>query len=185
MNVATVKAAAASNHLSCMRSSPVDRLKRTISPVRPTTGGTVRPRKNMTFAAAPVTCRPNGSDQLRVADAIANAVATAYAPAMSQAAGRHRGEGSRPVGNSNKKNANAGSVTSQIHTESQANARPAGNDPGAATRACSPYWALKLSSPRFAARVSQPIGFSGRLDATTKPRTIPARIVTSVNTDPG
>src|SRR5262249_53055576 len=112
MNVATVNAAATANHFSCNRSSPDDRLKRTISPVRPTTGGAMR-RRVTTSANEPVSRWTNGSGQLRVANTTAVAVATAYAPAMNHAAGRHRGDGSRPVGKSSRKNANTDSVRIQ------------------------------------------------------------------------
>jgi len=63
---------------------------------------------------------------------------------------------------------------------SQAAARPAGQDPGSATSACSAYRFEKPLRPSAspAARNSQPIRFSGRRDATTKPTTRTAAFTT-------
>jgi hypothetical protein len=59
------------------------------------------------------------------------------APATNHAAGRHRRERSRPAGKSKNTNASTAIGITQIQLDSQANARPAGSEPGSATRACS------------------------------------------------
>ena len=60
-------------------------------------------------------------------------------PPTNHAAGSHRRERSRPVGKSRNTKASMATGITQIQLDSQATARPAGKDPGAATRACSPY----------------------------------------------
>jgi hypothetical protein len=60
------------------------------------------------------------------------------APPTNHAAGRHRRERSCPVGKSRNRKASMASGITQIQLASQAASWPAGQDPGAATRACSP-----------------------------------------------
>jgi len=71
--------------------------------------------------------------------------------------------------------------------DSQANARPAGRDPGAAARARSPYCSEKLCSAtaRPATRNSQPIRLAGRRETRTKPTRGTARLTTCPKTSEG
>jgi hypothetical protein len=61
------------------------------------------------------------------------------APPTNYPAGRHRRERKYPVGKSRNKKARLATWITQIQLDSHADRRPAGNDPGAATSACSAY----------------------------------------------
>ena len=103
------------------------------------------------------------------------------APPTNHAAGSHRRERNRPVGNSRNTKASQAKAMSQVQLASQANARPAGKDPGAAIKACSPYCSEKVLTPsaKAAARNSQPMRLAGRREARTKPTTGMARLTNS------
>src|SRR5205085_1766950 len=88
------------------------------------------------------------------------------------------------VGKSKNTNASTAIGSTQIQLASQAAARPAGSDPGSATRACSPYCAKKPPSPsaRLPTSNSQPTRLLGRREARTKPTTGTARFATPPKT---
>lgn len=65
--------------------------------------------------------------------------ASVQAPATIQAAGRHRRQRSCPTGKSRNAKASMEMGITQVQLDSQANTRPAGKDPGTATKARSPY----------------------------------------------
>ena len=100
-----------------------------------------------------------------------HSVASANAMPANLAAGRHRRERSSPVGNIKNKKPSMATAITHPQSDSQANTRPAGKDPGAATSACSAYEFEKPLRPSAspATRNRQPIRFSGRLDARDKP----------------
>src|SRR6266516_3597685 len=140
MNVATTSTAAAANHFSCSRSSPADRANLTTTATTLTTSAATT---KMSIAASssgfsPRLAGPNGSDHTPVACTSKTTPVKVNAPPTNHPAGRHRRERSRPVGKSKNTNASTAIGTTQIQLDSQANARPAGKDPGSATRACSP-----------------------------------------------
>src|SRR6266516_2549435 len=181
-SVATTSTAAAANHFSCSRSSPADQTNLTTTAATLTTSATDGRMSNGASSGFPAWLY--GSDQRRVAFTSRSTAMSANTPPTNHAAGRHRGERSCPVGKSrNTKASMAGGIT-QIQLDTQAGARAAGKDPGAAIRACSPYCSEKLcsASARPATRNSQPIRFAGRLDARTKPTTGTARFSTSPKT---
>src|SRR5215467_2870206 len=126
----------------------------------------------------------NGFPQTWVAPASMPTVASVNAAPTNQAAGRHRRERSRPSGKSKNTKASTATGITQIQLDSQANARPPGSDPGAAIRACSPYWFQKLLSPtaKPATRNSQPIRLTGRMYARTKPMIGTTKSTTFPNT---
>src|SRR6266496_2119763 len=140
MNVATTSTAAAANHFSCRRSSPDDRANRTTSATTLTTSAIgIRMSSGASTSGVPAwLAEPKGSDQKRVACTSNSTAMSVNTPATNHAAGRHRRERSRPVGKSRNTNASIATGITQIQLASQANARPAGNDPGSATSACSP-----------------------------------------------
>src|SRR5690348_1758276 len=140
MNVATTSTAAAANHFSCSRSSPADRANLTTTATTLTTSAA-----GIRMSSGASTSGPhawlaglNSSDQKRVAFTSRSTPISANAPPTNHAAGRHRRERSRPAGKSRNTNARMASGITQIQLDSQADARPAGQDPGSATRACSP-----------------------------------------------
>jgi hypothetical protein len=122
----------------------------------------------------------NGSAHVRGAATSSQPVTNTDSPPTNHAAGRHRPERRYPVGNSSSKKASTVDGIAEVQLDSQANARPAGHDPGYATSACSAYWFEKLPRPSVspATRNSQPIRFSGRLEASTKPITATAAFTT-------
>src|SRR5262245_37238346 len=182
MNVAATRSAAAANHFNCSRSSPDDRVNLT------TTAATLTTRtaqmRMITAAITGVTAwaaELNGRDQKRAVYTARAAEVSVNAPPANHAAGSHRRERSRPVGKSRNTKASMAKAITQIQLDSQANARPAGKDPGATIRACSPYCCEKALSPsaRPATRNSQPTRLAGRREARTKPVTGMARFTTS------
>src|SRR6266516_4137357 len=141
MSVATTSTAAAANHFSCSRSSPADRanLTTTTAAALTTSAATTRMRTAASSSGLPPRLAgPNGSGQTPVACTSKTTPVKVNAPATNHAAGRHRRERSRPAGKSKNTNASIATGITQIQLDSQANARPAGNDPGSATSACSP-----------------------------------------------
>src|SRR6266480_2547854 len=186
MNVATTSRAAAANHFSCSRSSPADRanLTTTAATLAISAAG-MRMSNGASSSGVPAwLAEPNGSDQKRVAFTSQSTAMSVNAAPTNHATGRHRRERTCPVGNSRNTNASTASGITQIQLDSQAAARPAGRDPGTATRACSPYCARKPPSPsaRPATRNNQPTRFAGRRDARTKPTTGTARFATPPKT---
>src|ERR1700730_6250470 len=136
INVTTTRSAAAANHFSCSRSSPDDRANLTTTAATLTASAAGRRiRIAITKDGA---CEANGCDQLRVALTSAPTMVSANAPPTNQAAGRHRRERSCPVGKSRNTNAITVIGITQVQLASQATTRPAGQDPGAATRARCP-----------------------------------------------
>src|SRR5215831_12118375 len=169
-SVTTTSTAAAANHFSCSRSSPDDRANLTTSAATLTTSAAaIRQKIAVRLGAFPLN-ETNGCDQMRVALMTKATAATANAAPTHQAAGRHRRDRRCPVGNSRNTKASTAKAITHPQLDNQAAARPAGSDPGAATRACSAY-DCKLLSPSTmpAVRNSQPIRFAGRLEARTKP----------------
>ncbi|MGH2651432.1 MAG: hypothetical protein ACRDHK_09520 [Actinomycetota bacterium] len=77
----------------------------------------------------------NGRAQFVVATTRALAVSRTSTVPQNHATGRHRPAGSRPVGNRRRRKGSREMGIVHIQLESQANARPAGNEPGSATRA--------------------------------------------------
>ena len=102
MMVTITSSAAAANHFSCSRSSPDEWANLTTTAATPTAAATIM----RTIAALTSggfedgRYDVNGCHQIRVAYAIRSATARVFAPATDQAATRHRGERSRPVGKS-------------------------------------------------------------------------------------
>src|SRR5215831_11541024 len=182
MIVTITSSAAAANHFSCSRSSPDDRANLATTAATPTANAAIM-RTNAALTSggfADWVYDTNGCRQMRVAYTIRSAMASAYAPATDHAATRHRGERSCPVGKSRNTKASTANRTGQIQLASQAAARPAGQDPGTAARACCAYWVGKKFSPtaRPATRNSQPRRLAGRLVARTNPTAGTARLVT-------
>jgi hypothetical protein len=141
MNVTTTSKAAAANHFSCSRSSPLDRTNRTTTAATLTTSAAGTRMINTASSSggipgAPVA--PNGSAQRRLAFTSKPTVVSANVPPTNHAAGRHRRERSCPVGKSRNTKASMAMGITQIQLASHMAARPVGQDPGAATRACSP-----------------------------------------------
>src|SRR5215469_13280934 len=177
---------AAMNHFSCSRSSPEDRANLTTTAAALTTSAATMRLYAAITSGGLYDCRKvlNGSRQTRNASTTWSAAASVNAPATNHVASCHGRERGRPVGKSTSTSANMANGTTQIQLASHTAARPAGRDPGATTRARSPYSAEKLFSPsaRPAARKSQPIRFPGRREARTKPTTGTARYVTCPRT---
>src|SRR3984893_1182786 len=149
MKVATTSTAAAANHFSCSRSSPSDRANLTTiaEPLTTSAAG-----KQMTIAASTgglANCwkEADGFAHSRVAPAISAAVLSAKTALTNHAAGRHRRERSRPVGNSRNEKATRAREIGQIQADAHRAIGPAGTDPGAATSARCSYWSAKLPSP--------------------------------------
>src|SRR5215475_5999216 len=187
MNVTTTSKAAAANHFSCSRSSPDDRANRTTTAATLTTsaaGMRMISTASSSGGIPIVLVAPNGSSQRRLAFTSMPTVASANVPPTNHAARRHRRELSCPVGKSRDKKASAAMGITQIQLASHMAARPAGQDPGAATKACSPQAREKEPSPnpRPATTNTQPTRFAGRRDASTKPTTGMARFATPSKT---
>src|SRR5262244_584350 len=140
MNVATTSTAAAVNYFSCSRSSPADpaNLTTTAATLTTSAAGSKMSVGSSTRGSPAWLAGLNGSGQMRAAFTSRSTSIRASAPPTNHAAGRHRRERSRPVGNSRNTNASMAIGIAQIQADSQAAARPAGQDPGSATRACSP-----------------------------------------------
>src|SRR6266516_118564 len=136
MNVATTSTAAAANHFSCSRSSPADPTNRTTTATTLTTSAaTTRISIAASSSGLPVRLAgPNGSAHAPVACTSKITPVTVNAPPTNHAAGRHRRERSRPVGKSKNTNASAAIGITQIQLDRHADVRPAGSDPGSATR---------------------------------------------------
>src|SRR5690348_1669725 len=132
----TTTVAAAANHFSCSLSSPEDRANLTTTAVTLTSRATrkvivMRPPRKLPGGL-------NGRDQPSVPITSAVIPTRMKHPPTNQAAGRHRADRRCPVGNRrNRKLSEAKGIT-QSQLESQRSARPAGSDPGTATRACTP-----------------------------------------------
>jgi len=134
--------AAAANHFSCSRSSPEDRANLTTTAAPPTASAAITQTAGANATAGPPSWPgevTNGRAQTWVAVTSAPTMASANAPLTNHAAGRHRRERRRPVGNSSKTNASMAMGMTQIQLDSQAATRPPGQDPGAATSACCAY----------------------------------------------
>ena len=140
MSVATTSTAAAANHFSCSRSSPADLTNLTTTAATPATSAAgIRMSNGASTSGFPAWLAGlYGSDQKRAAFTSRSTPISANAPPTNHAAGRHRRERSCPAGKSRNTNASMASGITQIQLDSQADARPAGQDPGAATSACSP-----------------------------------------------
>src|ERR687886_1346504 len=99
-------------------------------------------------------------------------VATTIQKPASQATGRQRRDGRRPVGNSRGAKVTSSNVPgAPIQETSQAIAAPAGSEPGRVTSAYTEYWWAKLLA-RFdtaIAQKTQPMGLSVRRAETRAP----------------
>src|ERR1700722_17402614 len=184
-NTRASTSAAAAHHFVCRRSSPDDLANLTTTATTLTSSPALIRKLAIASSSA---VRPsrlpelgvNGCVHNRLAATSVDTVARANAPPANHAAGRHRRERSRPVGKSKNKKPSAATATIQIQLDSQANTGPAGRERRAATNARSAYWSEKPLRPSAspATRNSQPIRFSGRLDARTKPVTGTAMFTT-------
>src|SRR5580700_619573 len=183
-NTTTSNSAAAAHHFSCNRSSPDDLANLTTSAATLTSSAALI-RTAVIKKSTPI--RPdhpwlelNGCAHKLVAAISSQTATNPDTPPINHAAGRHRRERRYPVGKSSSKKASIVAGITEIQLESQASARPAGQDPGSATSACSAYWFEKPPRPSVspANRNSQPIRFSGRLEASTKPITAAATFTT-------
>jgi hypothetical protein len=88
--------------------------------------------------------------------------------------GRHRVEGSCPVGSSSTRKLMAARSTGQIQCATQVTHTPPGSDPGAVMMVYTAYSTLTTATAdtKPTARNSHPIGWVGRREATTAP-TVP------------
>jgi len=165
--------AAVAHHFSCNRSSPEDLANRTTSAATLTSTAALIRMAASRYSTAVRPCTwldgVNGCAHKRVAAISSNTAESAKAPPANHAASRHRRERTCPVGKSWNKKASMAIGMIQVQLVSQANARPAGQDPRAAYSACIAYWFAKpiRPSPSPATRNSQPIRFSGRREAMT------------------
>src|SRR5829696_9680708 len=166
-NIPTAKA----NHLTCWRSIPLERIRRTNNDAAAVSTRAYRIVSTgfMTLAA---TSMPRGllTESNRAAVSGQNATATvppATTRATSHANGRQRGEGSLPSGNSNARNMKGPKCTTHTHEETQASASPPGNtlghEPGSASNVAIAYSAQKtrMAAKRPMVQNSQPMGFRG------------------------
>src|SRR5579862_1390555 len=140
--VTTTRTAAAANHFSCSRSSPVDRANLTTIAEPQITSAA---RMKMTIAASTGGLtnwlkEADGCAHSRVAPTIAATVLNAKTAPTNHAAGRHRGERRCPVGKSRNRKATKARAMSQIHADTQSAASPPGHDRGAATSVRCSYW---------------------------------------------
>src|SRR5271154_1001871 len=186
MIATTTSAAAITNHFSCSLSSPEDLANRTATAAIPASraAGTKMNSAACDPGYHPSLSAVNGSAhtwQARTTMAAASSVNTV---ATNHAAGRHRREYSRPVGNSRSMNANPVIGITETQFTNHAAARAAGSDPGAATSPLRPYRSQKKPRPstRPAPRKIQPTLFPGRLDVRTKPTAGTAMNVASSKT---
>src|SRR5580658_1599084 len=185
-NTTTSNSAAAAHHFSCNRSSPDDLANLTTTATTLTSSAAliraaaIRETKVVSPSGLPWPDKLKGSAHSLLPAISAHTAASTNAPPANHPARRHRRERSRPVGNNKNKKASAATAITQIQLDSQANTWPAGQDPRSATSACSAYWFEKPLRPSAspATRNSQPIRFSGRLDARTKPVTGTAMFTT-------
>jgi hypothetical protein len=183
-NTTTSSSAAVAHHFSCNRSSPDDLANRTTSAAPLTSSAALisKPVMWVSTPPSPVTWLGgvNGRCHNWVATISSHTVMSANTPPTNHAARRQRRERRCPVGKSRSKKASVATGIIHIALNSQPNARPAGKDPGTATSACSAYWSEKplRPNPSPATRNSQPIRFSGRRDARTKPVTGTATFTT-------
>src|SRR5438105_508085 len=101
--------AAVANHFSCRRSSPTDPLNRTTAAAThaPTTAAMVAD----TRAGWEVLLWLKGSDHAWVAATTKTPVSTVQAPPINHATGRHRRDGTCPVGKSRNRNARHGKTS--------------------------------------------------------------------------
>src|SRR5579872_1467469 len=188
MIAAITSTAAAMNHFSWSRSAPDDPANRTTTAAALTSraAGTAMRTAVCDPGYHPLLSAVNGSAHTWQARTTAAAVYSVNAAATNHAAGRHRRERSRPVGNSKRMKASAAAgIVVQAEFASHAAARAPGSDPpGAAISPPRPYRSPKKPRPstRLAPRTIQPTLFSGRLEARTKPTTGNAMNAASSNT---
>src|ERR1700722_6624172 len=149
MAAATTSGTAAMIHFSCSRSSPEDRAYRTAIAAAPAirAAGTKMNAAVCVPGYQPSLSLLNGSAQTRQAR---SPKATAYSvntAATNHAAGRHRGERSRPVGNSRSMKAKLAAGITETQFTNHAAARAPGSDPGAATSPPREYRSAKKARP--------------------------------------
>jgi hypothetical protein len=141
METATT-AAAATNHFSCWRSSPLDPRKRTPTDTAESTNvtgnastATLKTIRSNAGSPRVASSEPaNGSDQTLVARVIEPAVRHRSPTPASQATGRHLLEGGCPVGNSRNRNGSRQIAMGSRPALSQASNLPPGRTPGSTTR---------------------------------------------------
>ena len=127
--VSRTGAAAAANHFSCRRSSPLDRKNLTTVEPTHTTNDAMRPASTMGSTA--VAAGVKGSAQWRVACIIRLRVKPANATTVNHAAGRHRRDARRPVGKIRNTNAKPAMGRAPPQFPNHPARRPSGSEPGA------------------------------------------------------
>ena len=143
LNVTATTAAAATNHFSCRRSSPVERRNLTTTEAKDSSIATGYATAATTKTAsaylgtesATASWDPaNGSAQTVVAKTAPLNVRNRRTAAESHATGRQRREGRCPVGNRRSRNGSRQIGIGNRTVLSQAMNRPPGRNPGSASR---------------------------------------------------
>jgi hypothetical protein len=174
-----VTVAISAGHLSCWRSTPLARRSRR-NGASTTAGSTTAANANSGMAignhgsASPTGFSTPIPFRLPSSASMVKRISPPQNPPSSQAIGRQRGDGSRPVGNSSTRKLKAAKFTGQIQCATQVAHTPPGSDPGAVTIARTAYSTLRTvtAETRPTATNSQPTGWLGRRAATTAP-TVP------------
>jgi hypothetical protein len=171
-----VTVAISAGHLSCWRSTPLARRSRR-NGASTTAGSTTAANANSGMAignhgsASPTGFSTPIPFRLPSSASMVKRISPPQNPPSSQAIGRQRGDGSRPVGNSSTRKLKAAKFTGQIQCATQVAHTPPGSDPGAVTIARTAYSTLRTvtAETRPTATNSQPTGWLGRRVATTAP----------------
>ncbi len=174
---ATSSAPAYRNHFSCCRSVPRARRKRTIGAARLTSATTRMPMPKIvssmgTLASGRIAYGFLSAASASLVGAKANsAVRPARTSPASQATGRHRREGSEPVGNTSRPKIRSPIPGAPSHVPSHATGSIAGSTPGAVIWVNRPYCSPKKPRPVKHETPSRihPMRLSGRRDATSAP----------------
>src|ERR687898_3559033 len=166
-NIPTAKA----NHLTCWRSIPLERIRRTNNDAAAVSARAYR-IVSTGFTTLAATSMPRGLVMESNRAAVPGQSATATAPpattrATSAANGRQRGEGSLPSGNRSARNMKGPKCITHTQEEIQASASPPGNalskEPGVAGNVAIAYSAVKRRMPpkKPITQNNQPIGLRG------------------------
>src|SRR5438093_7211429 len=127
-SVTNTKEAPGTNHLSCWRSSPAEPTNRVITAANDTanapTISTMRKRKAAGGPLPDWACGAKGSCQTSVDRTRMATVTTTPAEPTYQAAGRHRRERNRPVGNRRNTKSSRKSGISPVQLDTHATACP-------------------------------------------------------------
>src|SRR5215469_14536607 len=126
--VMPTRAAAAANQVSWRRSAPRDLMNRTTTAATLTASASGKRSSRTPNTNGMTTCRSgwNGCDHKRVAPLTADTAVAAHMAPAHQAAGRQRGEGSVPSGNSSSARVRQHQVTTSATEYSHMAACPAG-----------------------------------------------------------